>query len=153
LKQGCERIVIVWDLLPRWKDKHIKPFCKTDVAEVRAALQKANVDDERVRLLCIAAELETLLIADERALERVLERSTRKANCPYKRHPHKLPDPKSDLDGVFRAHGRVYSSLTDALKIAQALNDFNRLAPIPSFKRFKKLVSEVDFACQRHLAD
>lgn len=149
--QGCERVIIVWDLLPRWKDKHNKPYCKNDVAEVRSALQKANVDEERVRLLCIAAELETLLIADERALEKVLHRASHPANCPFKKHPHRLADPKSDLDGIFRTHGRIYSPLTDALKIAQALDDFNRLGPIPSFKRFKRLVLEPEFPCSRHL--
>lgn len=151
LAQGCDRVVIVWDLLPRWKDKGLKPYCKRDVAEVRAALQKAGVDEARVRLLCIANELETLLIADERALQKVLHRHSRPANCPFKKNPHRLADPKSDLDSIFRAHGRIYSPLTDALKIAQALDDFNRLGPIPSFQRFKKLVLETGFACSRHL--
>jgi len=152
LSQGCERVIIVWDLLPRWRDKNIKPYCKNDVAEVRAALQKANVDDERVRLLCITAELETLLIADERALQKLLHRDSHPANCPYKKNPQRLADPKGDLDSIFRAHGRVYSPLTDALKIAQAVEDFNRLGVIPSFKRFKKLLLDTGFACTRHLA-
>ncbi len=152
LSQGCERVVIVWDLLPRWKDKHIKPYCKKDVAEVRAALHRSNVDDERVRLLCITAELETLLIADERALEKLLSRPSRPANCPFKKNPHRLADPKNDLVAIFKAHGREFSPTTDALKIAQAWDDFNRLTPIPSFKRFKKLILETDFACTRHTA-
>lgn len=151
LSQGCERVIIVWDLLPRWRDKHVKPYCKNDVTEIRVALQKANVDEERVRLLCIAAELEALLIADERAIAKVLHRDSRPANCPFKKNPHRLADPKSDLDSVFRAHGRVYAALTDAIKIVRELDDFNRLAPIPSFKRFKKLILEVDFDCTRHL--
>jgi hypothetical protein len=153
LSQGCERVIIVWDLLPRWKDKHLKPYCKRDVAELRVALQEANVDEERVRLLCITAELETFLIADERALERVLTRPSRPANCPFKKNPHRLADPKSDLDGIFRVHGKIYSPLTDALKIARVISDFNRLKSIPSFKRLEKLVADTEFACTRQVQE
>ncbi|HEX9998783.1 MAG TPA: hypothetical protein VGB45_16730 [Abditibacterium sp.] len=149
LKQGCERVVIVWDLLPRWADTSVKPYCKRDVALIRASLAKVKVDEERVRLLCIAAELEVFLIADERALAKVLSRPTRAADCPFKKHPHRLADPKADLDSIFRAHGRVYSPLSDALPIARALDDFNRLNPIPCFKR---LITEVNFTCSRHLS-
>lgn len=28
LKQGCERVIIVWDLLPRWGDTSVKPYCR-----------------------------------------------------------------------------------------------------------------------------
>ena len=149
LKEGCERVIIVWDLLPRWGDNSIKPLCKRDVAQVCAALQKAKIDDERVRLLCIAAELEAFLIADERALNKRLSSTTRPVSCPRKQNPHRLADPKNDLDSIFREHGRVYSAPTDALKIAQLLEDFNRLNKIPSFKRLTRLVSETDFPCQR----
>ena len=150
LAQGCERVIIVWDLLPRWRDKHLKPYCQRDVAEICAVLKRADVDNEKVRLLCITAELETLLIADERALNQLLSRPTRPADCPRKRNPHRLADPKSDLDSIFREHGRIYSPLTDALKIVQLLDDFNRLNKVPSFQRLNKLVSEPDFVCSRN---
>lgn len=148
LGQGCERVVIVWDLKPRWASKE-KPYCLNDVSQIRTSLRKANVDEERVRLLCITAELEALLVADERALKKLLDRDAHKADCPYRKNPHRLPDPKGDLEGLYKAHGRVYSPLSDALKIVQAMPDLNRLTPIPSFKRLAKLLTDPDFVCRR----
>ncbi len=149
MQQGCERVIIVWDLMPRWGDATKRPLCVHDVAAVHGALKKARMDDERVRLLCISAMLEALLIADERALNKLLSRPTRAAKCARKKNPDRLPDPKGELMGFYKEHGREYASLTDALKIVQALEDFNRLRKIPSFTRLEKLVAQNEFSCTR----
>ncbi len=147
LQQGCERVIIVWDLMPRWGDATKRPLCVNDVATVHSALKKARMDDERIRLLCISAMLEALLIADERALNKLLSRPTRAAKCARKKNPDRLPDPKGELMDFYKEHGREYASLTDALKIVQALGDFNRLNKISSFQRLSQLVGEPDFIC------
>ncbi|MGE0825386.1 MAG: hypothetical protein AB7G75_27675 [Candidatus Binatia bacterium] len=68
LAEGCERVVIVWDLHPPWRSNKQKPCRKEDRETISSALSRAGVDAQQVSLVCIEEELEAWLIADGRAL-------------------------------------------------------------------------------------
>lgn len=72
LAEGCERVVIVWDLHPPWRLNKQKPCRKKDREAIFSSLSRAGVDALQMSLVCIEEELEAWLIADGRALTSVL---------------------------------------------------------------------------------
>src|SRR5438874_1493960 len=67
----CDRVIIIWDLQPPWKGKKGKACRKEDCDAIRESLDRAGLTAEQLRcvhLVCMEHELETLLLADERAI-------------------------------------------------------------------------------------
>jgi hypothetical protein len=151
LGQGCERVMIVWDLFPAWRDDGGKPCQKQDRERVFAALEAAGVakrdfespvagavDQRRVFLICIREELEAWLLADHQALENVLSRPSRTVRLTRIRHPEAIDNPKKRLTKIFKDKaGWEYSDRVNAETIIKAVQDLERLArACPSFARF-----------------
>lgn len=44
LVKSCDRVVIIWDLYPAWREKHIKPCRKDDRQKIFASLQSKESD-------------------------------------------------------------------------------------------------------------
>ena len=70
LEDGCERVLIVWDLRPAWPGK--KACRKVERDAVLASLAKAGIADKPVFLVCIEQELESWLLADEQNIRQVI---------------------------------------------------------------------------------
>lgn len=138
LNDGCDKVLIVWDLYPAWRDDGYRPNCVEDCQSIRQSLRTANVaDDGRVVLLCIREELEAWLIADGRALSAVLSRPTHSVRVRDVRRPDATQKPKTRLRRVFKEHGHGdYSDRTHAIRIVRALPDHSRIRRSQSFQRF-----------------
>jgi len=139
LNDGCDKVLIVWDLYPAWREDGCRPDCVEDCVAIRAALRTAGVsdDDGRVAMICIREELEAWLVADGRALSAVLSRPTHPVRVGDTRSPDTARNPKVKLRNIFRQHGRSdYSDRTHAIQIVQALPGHNRIGRSQSFQRF-----------------
>lgn len=149
LVKSCAKVVIIWDLYPAWRESHVKPCRKDDRQKIFTSLQSNNVPLSKVALVCIEEELEAWLLADTRALRSFI------ANC---KHPHpvgKLPNfkeperiikPKTRLTKIFNQElgvHRCYEDLRDAIKIAKAVPDFNRIRRSYTFRRFAEKAAGV----------
>lgn len=140
LDTGCERVLIVWDLYPAWRDDGMKPDCVVDRQVIEANLRSSGVTLAAVRLLCIAEELEAWLIADGRALSAVLSTPAHPCKIGHQKRPEQIKNPKAALQRLFNQHrgsGFKYVDRVHALQIVRALPDLGKLQRIPSFARFQ----------------
>ncbi len=73
--EGCDKVLIVWDLYPAWrvpekkvkegkKRKKAKPCRREDRLAIAASLTAAGIDPRCVPLICIEEELEAWIAAD-----------------------------------------------------------------------------------------
>lgn len=144
LRSGCERVVIVWDLYPAWRERGRKPCRKEDRDNILQSLAKAGVDATKVYLVCIQEELEAWLLADHRAIKSLLSRRTHPASVSESRDPEQVRNPKGKMQQIFREHGRVYNDRVDAEKIVKELPDLQRLLRrCATFQRFALKAADI----------
>ena len=143
LKGNCDRVVIMWDLQPSW---HESPPCrKKDRDDILLSLTALSVELSKVFLVCIEAELEAWLLADNRAIETVLSKPHRQIRIDRERRPEQIPNPKKRLMQIFREQGkRPYNDMIDAEKIIKAMPDLERLKKVETFKRFALKVADIE---------
>ena len=133
--EGCERIVMVWDLYPPWRDQ--KPCRKEDRENIAQSLKVAGLTGGEVYLVCIEEELEAWLIADGRALSTVLSRPAHPVKINHEKRVQQKQKPKTHLNKIFQQHtGRPYVDSIHAEKIIRALPDFSQLRRCETFARF-----------------
>ncbi len=144
LEDGCERVVIVWDLYPAWRESGAKPCRKEDRECINSSLISAGVEVDKIALVCIEEELEAWLLADNRAISNVLSRPTHKVNIKRQRNPER-GNPKKRMTKLFKEHvGRPYRDLQHAELIAKSIQDFQRLRKVETFKRFARKVADLE---------
>lgn len=141
LADGCERVLIVWDLRPAWPDKKHKPCRRKERLAILDTIAKAGVADKPIFLVCVEQELESWLLADETKIADYL--ST--AEHPYTkvtrvRHPDRVPNPKAVMMNYFKdARGWRYEDRTHAIRIVKLGDvDCRKLRRSPSFCRFEE---------------
>jgi hypothetical protein len=142
LLSECEKVIVVWDLYPPWRERGMKPCRHEDRQAIFLSLQAEEVDLNKVFLVCIQEELEAWLLADDRAVAAVLQplkhphpvgRITRNSN------PDRIRNPKRMLTKIFiRELGpsRRYVDYRHALLIANEITDFRKIRRSASFVRF-----------------
>lgn len=134
----CEKVIIVWDLEPPWS-KH--PPCRfNDCQSIKASLNAAQLTVQQleyVHLVCVEKELETLLLADNQAIEKCLYKITGKShNIGRLKNPEHQSNPKTRLTQIFKEHtGRKYEDRRHAEEIAK-LAKLTELRRCSSFARF-----------------
>lgn len=137
IKDGCDRVYIIWDLYPAWKIKGEKPCRKEDRDNIFDSLNAAKAPLDRVHLVCIEQELESWLIADGRALSSFLSRPTRKVKINDSKSPDHVQDPKGYLTKHFKQNGKgIYTDYLHAEKLVELIPDFQKLKKSETFKRF-----------------
>lgn len=137
LLDGCERILIVWDLYPAWREKKQSPCRKEDCAAIMESLAQAGVTSSQVYLVCIEEELEAWLLADGRAISLVLSKPTHPVKIKDTKNPERSKNPKKQLNKMFQENlGRPYIDRQHAKMIVEKLEDLNKLKRCPSFVRF-----------------
>ncbi len=151
LAEGCERVLIVWDLFPAWREDGQKPCRKTDREQIFAALVAAGVapkdfespqvgtaDRRKVFLVCIEEELEAWLLADHQAVATILSRDSYQVRVPATKNPEEIDNPKKRLTRFFKQLGGVeYNDRVHAEKVIKEVANFRQIArACPTFSRF-----------------
>lgn len=147
LKDGCACVLVVWDLRPAWPDNKRKP-CRHDEREtVLSRLADAGVSPHApVYLICIEQELESWLVANERAISALLSTPAHAYHVPKVRVPDSVVQPKAAMVRHFKnAKGWRYDDKVDAIRVLKAdVVDVPRLRRSASFARFEAKL----LACQ-----
>ena len=142
LLDECEKVIVVWDLYPAWREKGMRPCRYEDRQAIFQSLQAEKVDLDKVFLVCIQEELEAWLLADHRAVTAMLE--PLKHPHPVSRisrfsNPDSIRNPKKRLTKIFTQElgaRRRYVDYRHAFLIARKIPDFRRIRRSDSFKRF-----------------
>jgi len=146
LDEGCERVIIVWDLYPPWRERGERPCRREDREAIFQSLAQAGVTSSYVYLVCIREELEAWLLADERAISDVLSRPTHPVSLNRIRDTERVSNPKKRLNRIFKEYsGRRYNDMIHAKKIVERLPDFNRIRCCNTFARFALQVADMVF--------
>lgn len=140
LKDGCACVLVVWDLRPAWPDKKDKPCRRTERHTVLSRLTEAGLPaNAPVYPVCVEQELESWLLANEKAIEAYLSSSTRTYKAGKVTAPDTVAQPKAVMLNHFkRAQGWVYDDKVNAVGVLRALPlDMKRMRRSPSFARFE----------------
>ena len=141
IQDGCDRVLIIWDLYPAWREKKQKPCRRDDRLEIHASLTNAGVALTHIHLICITEELEAWLIADGRAVSEILSTPQHRVKIKDTKNSERKTNPKKYLNQLFKQHkGQPYSDLQHAEKIVQKMPDLNKINRCPSFIRFARKV-------------
>lgn len=134
LLKSCDKVFIVWDLVPKYTD------CNCIVEErnlIRQQLIDKNLPLDNVEFIGIVHELESWLIADVSAIEKVLSTPAHPVSIGKIRHPDREKNPKGKLRKFFNQHrGIDYNDLDSALRIIQQVQRPKDLKQSVSFRRF-----------------
>jgi len=147
LQKGCQYVIMAWDLYPAHSRQ--RPSKGIDEQKIMASLDMAGVDRDKVSLVCVVQELESWLLADRRALAKVLESQNHPLPQNFMRRvrrPDEVSNPKARLRAIFsEARGSFYSYVDHyhALEIASAAPDCKYLNNSKSFVRFAKIVQSL----------
>jgi uncharacterized protein DUF4276 len=142
LEDGCERVVIIWDLFPAWRQPRETPCRRRDRTEILQALAMAGMKNPPVYLVCIAEELEAWLLSDERALSAILSTPAHPVRVSRLPRPEIVRNPKVRLLKLFQQNHRGrYNDVFHAIKIVEAMPDLARIRRCPSFARFVEKVT------------
>jgi len=139
LEDGCERVLIVWDLRPAWPEKGLKPCRHDERLALLEALAKAGVAGKPVFLVCIEQELESWLLADEKKLSDFLSTPAHRYEAERVRAPDRVQQPKASVINHFKqGRGWRYDDKVHAVKVMrQELPDWRKLRRSTSFQRFE----------------
>ncbi len=140
LREGCYCVLVIWDLRPAWPDKKNRPCRHDERQTVLARLAEAGLAATApVALVCIEQELESWLLANERAISAHLSTPAHPYSAPKVKHPDEVTQPKSAMVQHFkRARGWVYDDKVDAVRVLKAAElDLPRMRRSPTFARFE----------------
>ncbi len=140
----CDLVLIVWDLKPLWAQVAAKD-CEDEAAELKKQLEAVSVAmRKRIRLLCLTYELETWIIAEDRAVRSYLSKPEHKSKFKAPKRPQSKTDAKAYLNSVFKqARGKRlgYEDYREAIRLVQRWPDTSRVGAVDSFTRFSKLLT------------
>ena len=140
----CGLVLIVWDLKPLWKEADAKK-CVDEADLLRAKLQALPAKVRpKIKLLCLTWELETWLLAEERAVRAYLATPAHACDFTTPNRLAQVSDPKSVLNKAFtafRGKGRRYEDWMEAIRLVQLWPDTSRVRKVPSFARFVTLLT------------
>jgi len=139
----CEKIFIVWDLYPAWRENNGKPCRHEDKEAIKASLVAEGVSEADVIFLCLEEELEAWLLADGRVLSEYFSKPHRKVKINNETKPDRLKDPKGRLMSYFKQHkgGVKYEGTIHAEQIIKGLEDFQKIKKSETFCRFHEKLS------------
>ena len=140
LKDGCACVLVVWDLRPAWPDRTLKSCRHDERQTVLNRMTEAGVKSNApVSLICIEQELESWLLANERAIGALLSTSAHRFGVRKVKAPDAVPQPKAAMVEHFKnARGWRYDDKVDAVRVLQAAPvDLPRLRRSISFARFE----------------
>lgn len=146
---GHDRVVIVWDILPRWD----KPDGEAqDLLDLQPSLVNAGVDTHPcLYKVAIHKELEAWLLADGAALSALLSRPAHPVTVNDSKNAEAEGNPKKKLEKLFATHNvpfgpqppqGSYQPKLAALRIAEKVPaNFGQLGKLKAFKRFGRALT------------
>lgn len=138
---GCDRVLIVWDVFPRWG----RPDgAQQDIEDIQIELTQSGLNAHPcLYLVPIKAELEAWLLADGSALSAALSRPAHKAKIGDTKNVEDNTDPKNRLEAVFKRHGRTYTPKSDAIRIVKSIPaNFGMLCKLSTFKNLGRSLTQ-----------
>jgi hypothetical protein len=138
LQVGCERVFIIWDLFPDWRNDRTRPCRKEDRDNIFESLNRSNVPLDKVSLICIEEELESWLVADGRAISSFLSTATHIVSVKHEKNPDRVQNPKKKLNKIFtqnRGSGFNYIDYLHAEKLVVLIPDFQKIKKSVTFCR------------------
>jgi hypothetical protein len=139
LADGCDRVIVAWDLVPAPFDdakKGKRRPCRHDErAAVMASLAAAGVPLAKVDLLCIEDALERLLLKDDAAIRATIAEVTKRETQPLA--GKRSRDSKKAMDHHFKDHDAAYDDWVHAPRIAERVA-LTRVRKVAAFKRLEK---------------
>lgn len=152
----CDLVLIVWDLKPLWSEVAAKD-CADEAAEMRKQLEAVSSPTrKKIRLLCLSYELETWLIAEDRAVSAFLSTPAHKVKFKAPKNPTSKTDAKAFLNTTItkvRGPRNRYVDYKEAIRIVKLWPDTSRVGAVDSFQRFSKLVTGQDKAAFQQTGD
>lgn len=138
--ENCEKVIIIWDLQPPLREAGRYLCIIEECNLINRSLDEIGLtaqQRQRVHLICVKQELETLLLADERAVASYLSKRTQRAcRIPRFRDPERPDNPKKELNRIFKRHiGYKYNDRLDAERVIR-LADIDEIWRCSSFVRF-----------------
>ena len=140
LKDGCTCVLVVWDLRPAWPDKKDKPCRAAERQTLLTRLAEAGLPaGAPVYPVCIEQELESWLLANERAISSLLSTPAHAYFASKVKAPDAVTQPKAAMVNHFQAaRGWRYDDKVDALRVLRHVPvDLPRMRRSPSFARFE----------------
>ena len=139
LAEGCNRVMIVWDLRPAWPDRKDKPCRAKERKTLLDGLANHGLATEPVYLVCVEQELESWVIACDHAISDYLSTPAHPYKAKRVRRPDQEKNPKAAMMNHFEsARGWKYEDRVHAVKVLRAAPlDLNRLRCSVSFQRFE----------------
>ena len=139
LTDGCERVLIVWDLRPAWPDKKSKPCRAAERQTLLDALEKEGLQNQPVYLVCVEQELESWLLANEHSIGAYLSTKPHPYVARQVKKPDQTAQPKAVMNNHFKAaRGTCYDDRVHAVSVLKAVPlDLRRLRRSVSFARFE----------------
>lgn len=134
---GCQKIFVVWDLIPVWKEDR-KPCRHDDKEAIKKSLVAHELGSNDIIFLCVEKELESWLVADERALKDFfITNNSMKDEIKRVARPDKHHDPKGVLSDYFKMYrGVKFQPIIHTDHILGKMRDVRNLRRSESFKRF-----------------
>ena len=100
---------------------------------------EGGVNPLKVTLVCIKEELEAWLIADGRALSKILSTDAHAVKVAHTKKADQVSNPKARLKRVFnQSPKRTYVDHVHAIQVVRALPDLNQLNRLNAFSRFSE---------------
>ncbi len=139
LTEGCDRVLIVWDLRPAWPDKKDKPCRAKERQTLLDGLAKEELQNAPVFLVCVEQELESWLLASDHAISAFLSTAVRAYKAKPVKKPDRVPNPKAVMNNHFQAaRGTRYEDYVHGVKLLKAAAvDRKRLRRSDSYARFE----------------
>lgn len=135
---GCQKIFVVWDLIPVWKEDGT-PCRHNDKEAIKKSLAAHNLKPNDIIFLCVEKELEAWLIADEKALKDFfIIKNSMKNEITRVKTPDTHHDPKGLLSKYFKLYrgARSFEPMIHTKPLLKNFTNVRNLRRSESFKRF-----------------
>jgi hypothetical protein len=148
LNDGCDRVVILWDEDSPWtpeKDRSDKRCWRHERDGILAQIETERIPMDKVGLVCIEHEFETIMLYDTELLRSVVSAGKEHpAKIKKIKNPLSFDNPTVALRKLFRTHKSRYNKAEVSSKFAMYLNGLDALQRCDSFRRLvEKILGEM----------
>lgn len=145
LETGCQKVFVIWDKKPRWKDD--AGNCNTDKSTIEEGLANLQVSLNDIYLVCIDEMLESWMIADGDGVTNwINSKTTHKIKAFGDHKKSEQSAPKERIKAYLKDNfGKwQYNDYDDNFDIVKQLSNFTKAIKYnPSFGGFVEALNEI----------